>query len=57
MKRLEEMSSHFRYSPEVLRAFSLAAKESKAAAAVPNVVLLESTILTHGLPYPRNVKW
>ena len=48
------MRSHFRYSPEVLRAFSQAA-ESKAAS-VPNVVLLESTILTHGLPYPRYVQ-
>ena len=47
------MRSHFRYSPEVLRAFSKAAEKKGGQAAIPNVVLLESTILTHGLPHPR----
>ncbi len=38
-------------SQEVLKAVS-----SCAAGGVPNVVLLESTILTHGLPYPHNLR-
>ena len=49
----QRMRSHFRYSPEVLRAFSKAAERKGSQAAVPNVVLLESTIMTHGLPHPR----
>jgi pseudouridine-5'-phosphate glycosidase len=38
------MSNTFRYSPEVSRALSVGEA----------VVALESTVITHGLPYPEN---